>query len=317
MGRNVINLIGQKFSRLTVIGRAEDAVGVKTKGIYWSCICDCGNKKIAAGDALRRGKTKSCGCLNNESRVRGGKTRAINMIGLKFGRLLVLEKTIKLGARGRGYYYECLCDCGNKTIVAGNYLRSGRTKSCGCYGREQRRNSIFKDLTGQKFGRLSVIGLDQGSYWKCLCDCGKFTLVDGRCLRSGGTQSCGCLRIEIISREIGQASFTNLFLRYKETAIKRGFSFEITKQEFLKITSSNCYYCNAPPILENKRPEFVNGLYKYNGIDRIDNLEGYVTDNVVPCCKNCNKAKFTTNQSDFLSWIKKIYNYQQLIGANL
>ena len=40
--------------------------------------------------------------------------------------------------------WECLCDCGNKTIAAGYDLRSGNTKSCGCYGREAALNANTK-----------------------------------------------------------------------------------------------------------------------------------------------------------------------------
>jgi len=58
------------------------------------------------------------------------------MGGLKFHRLTV----VKLHSRDAHYNkrWECLCDCGNTHIVLGDKLRSGRTKSCGCYGLELR-----------------------------------------------------------------------------------------------------------------------------------------------------------------------------------
>ena len=69
------------------------------------------------------------------------------------------------------------------------------------------------DLTGQRFGRLTVLERD-GSYtlysgdsvptWVCKCDCGTECIVMGRNLRSGATRSCGCLRREV-SRELGKA----------------------------------------------------------------------------------------------------------------
>ena len=56
------------------------------------------------------------------------------------------------------------------------------------------------DLTGQIFGRLIVvrrIGEKDGhAAWECKCDCGRYTVVNGRNLRSGATQSCGCLHNE-------------------------------------------------------------------------------------------------------------------------
>jgi hypothetical protein len=57
----LIDLIGLKFSRLTVIGRAENTDRRRTQ---WLCRCECGSEKIVLGQNLRNGNTKSCGCLN-------------------------------------------------------------------------------------------------------------------------------------------------------------------------------------------------------------------------------------------------------------
>lgn len=62
----------------------------------------------------------------------------------------------------------------------------------------------FVDHTGKKFNRLTVLGLDSKrpvgnrtrNYWKCLCDCGKETVVVQNALVAGTTKSCGCLRDE-------------------------------------------------------------------------------------------------------------------------
>lgn len=56
------DLTGQKFNMLTVIDCAGKLDG---KCYYWNCICDCGNKTTVIGTALRRGTTKSCGCLKS------------------------------------------------------------------------------------------------------------------------------------------------------------------------------------------------------------------------------------------------------------
>lgn len=57
------------------------------------------------------------------------------------------------------------------------------------------------DLSGQRFGRLTVCGLDSirgngETYWKCICDCGNFKIASRGNLKSGTTQSCGCLQKE-------------------------------------------------------------------------------------------------------------------------
>lgn len=45
-----IELTGQRFGRLVVIGRSRE---IRTQGIYWNCICDCGTKKVITGSSLR------------------------------------------------------------------------------------------------------------------------------------------------------------------------------------------------------------------------------------------------------------------------
>jgi hypothetical protein len=64
------------------------------------------------------------------------------MIDQKFGRLVVLSFERSDGNYNK--YWRCLCDCGKETVVVGDKLRSGRTKSCGCYGAEIRANLVKK-----------------------------------------------------------------------------------------------------------------------------------------------------------------------------
>lgn len=66
-GRNAGDLTGMVFGRLTVLERAEDHVapsGYKTP--MWRCKCECGNEVVVRGKSLRKGETKSCGCLQRE-----------------------------------------------------------------------------------------------------------------------------------------------------------------------------------------------------------------------------------------------------------
>ena len=60
--------------------------------------------------------------------------KTIDLVGKKFGRLLVKEQA------GRNIHkqpmWRCICDCGELKIVAGFRLRYGKTSSCGCYRRE-------------------------------------------------------------------------------------------------------------------------------------------------------------------------------------
>lgn len=76
----------------------------------------------------------------------------------------------------------------------------------------------FLDLTGQRFGRLTVISFSHKNkrgvvYWSCKCDCGKETVASRSDLRGGNTQSCGCYRLQRIkeTNSTHQESHTRLF----------------------------------------------------------------------------------------------------------
>lgn len=62
----VKDLTGQRFVRLLVMSRAENTPAGSAR---WHCVCDCGASSVVRGGNLRAGKTKSCGCLDVETRV--------------------------------------------------------------------------------------------------------------------------------------------------------------------------------------------------------------------------------------------------------
>ena len=118
---NKINMIGQKFGKLTVLEECKERN--RHGKIVYKCLCGCGNIVNIIGLHLRNGNTRSCGCL-----------RALNIkAGQKFGRLTVIKevKDQKLGKA-----YKCVCDCGNLATVIGSNLVSGNTRSCGCLHNE-------------------------------------------------------------------------------------------------------------------------------------------------------------------------------------
>lgn len=119
-------------------------------------------------------------------------------------------------------YWKCQCDCGNTCVVEDSHLKNGHTKSCGCRRRIRLQEKRL-DLTGQRYGRLVVLGPAAGiaetmgseemkngqtgteqierpgrmsDYWLCQCDCGKQCICRKENLRSGVTRSCGCLQEE-------------------------------------------------------------------------------------------------------------------------
>lgn len=188
------------------------------------------------------------------------------------------------------------------------------------------------DITGLKFGRLTVLNFDcykkaketsktSRPYYICKCECGNIVSKNGHLLQSGGTKSCGCLAKEqsvkqgkINGLRLGSSNsgFTCLYYTYKHGAKSRNYSFNLTKEEFKTITSNNCHYCNKiPSQVKNKQAKKspFSKDYIYNGIDRKDNNIGYELSNCLPCCKTCNIMKTDMKYEDFIEHISKIYNY--------
>ena len=73
----------------------------------------------------------------------------MSLSGKRFGRLLVLDNHELVS---RHTMWDCLCDCGNKTKVAGENLRSGKQISCGCFQRESENNPAYIHGESKKSG---------------------------------------------------------------------------------------------------------------------------------------------------------------------
>ena len=80
----------------------------------------------------------------------------IDLTGQKFGKLTVLSRAEN--GKDRKSRWLCLCDCGNKKVVSGRYLRMGNTTSCGCFQREKARKvGKSNAVHGYSHSRLYVI----------------------------------------------------------------------------------------------------------------------------------------------------------------
>jgi 5-methylcytosine-specific restriction endonuclease McrA len=166
------------------------------------------------------------------------------------------------------------------------------------------------------FGRLTVneeLGLAGKGYrwWGCSCACGERVAVRSRELDRGHTQSCGCLFRE--SRTgghnrlpYGHASRNELLASYRKSARDRGLSWDLSNAEFFALVTSNCRYCGTPPNSVRKPNAGVNGEFFYTGVDRVENTLGYIPDNVVSCCWDCNRAKGMMTIAAFESWLDRI-----------
>lgn len=236
--------------------------------------------------------------------------KLVDLRGRRFGKLIV-EDRVPTKKRTK---WRCLCDCGRRTEVYAQNLITSNTTTCGCSGRG--RNSKI-DLTGQKFGLLTVVSQHQadgrGTEWNCLCDCGRTVVRNGHAMRAGDVKTCGCGSHPLKYQDPSRAAFNELFAQYKKNARRAGRAFELTEEEFRQLTSGCCYLCGASPAqlgCYRVRGASTNTEpYLANGIDRVSNDEGYTLSNCVPCCKRCNWMKADLSVEEFLLHVKKIRDH--------
>ncbi len=112
----------------------------KWNSYVWILKCDCGKIYECDSHSLLKHRTQSCGCLRKERALLATKK---NLIGKRFGRLMVIEESKE--KKGVGITWTCLCDCGNITTAKTRILNSGHKKSCGC---------LFLDISREKMKKL-------------------------------------------------------------------------------------------------------------------------------------------------------------------
>lgn len=197
-----------------------------------------------------------------------------NKVGLRFGRLLVLECIEPsnglhygtLGSNKRGLW-KCLCDCGNEVNIHGSFLITSKngTKSCGCLQKEAQikiaKNRRAPDrvtinaqyLTHKNKGIKKGLGFLEKEKW--------LSIVFQPC------HYCG----EIDTR-------------------------------------NNLLYSNFEAKSKFTEEEIREYDKQINGIDRIDSTKGYELDNCRPCCKQCNTLKMDYTEDEFFNKISLIHN---------
>lgn len=151
------NLIGQRFDRLLVTGIGDRSIPRRR---YWLCKCDCGVEKQIRSDSLKNGVTQSCGCLGKERRIQAN---TLDISNQRFGRLVALE--IASNEKLKGNIWKCICDCGNYIEIPANPLRSGHTRSCGCFHKDRAREVAKIHRFGNK--RATIHGLSNSPEYNC------------------------------------------------------------------------------------------------------------------------------------------------------
>lgn len=118
------------------------------------------------------------------------------------------------------------------------------------------------------------------------------------------------------SMTVPESQLSLNYSNYRSKAKMKKWEFNLTKEEFKTLVTSNCHYCGLEP--NQFRTDRIKSIregdssFLMNGIDRVDSSLGYTTSNTLPCCEDCNKAKRNLSYNQFLDLIKKIYEYKSL-----
>lgn len=172
----------------------------------------------------------------------------------------------------------------------------------------------LENFVGRKFGRLVVQyqienkTTHRGRMFVCLCDCGEEIQTRADSLKSGHTKSCGCVKRN------DDWAINRVYLEYKHNAKKRGLVFDLSKEFFKKAIFKNCFYCGDTPS-RMIRNNYYEAVLAVNGIDRTIASKGYVEENVVTACTQCNLLKSDLDIGPFLDWIKKVSRNSKKIRA--
>lgn len=244
-----------------------------------------------------------------------------NLIGERFGRLVVVEAVYNTEKKRR--FWKCICDCGNYVTASTGNLRSGDTRSCGCLHREatSKRNRVYTDLTGRRFGKLVVLSRTrdertQRPVWECQCDCGNKKLVTSSDLTHGRVMSCGCFHSEMVAKRNFRHGLKRhpLYMVWRDIKDRCYNSKNIGYHRYGGRGILMCdEWLNSPDVFI--RWGETHGYEKGLQIDRIDNDKGYSPDNCrFVTCHDNNRNKSTNYFVEYNGEKKVLKDWAEEIG---
>ena len=116
------DLTGDVYGRLTVI--TDDGSRSNTGRVLWLCECSCGNRVYVQSQNLKNGRTKSCGCLNDDKR----RERFKDLSGTETDNFKIIDRAYSKNQR---VWWNCICKHCGQSVILNNNLIDHQT-SCGC-----------------------------------------------------------------------------------------------------------------------------------------------------------------------------------------
>jgi hypothetical protein len=192
----------------------------------------------------------------------------IDLTGKKFGRWTVIAPSTRRNP-SKKLQWKCKCDCGKVKFVAGETLRSGQSKSCGCLYLE-RSAALGRTNTQPRAPK------------------GKAGFTAFREQYKSGAKKRG-IQWLLSDDELREVSIKNCF--------------------YCNLPPEKARLPGLKKSSRIKPETRAHGAFKSNGIDRIDNSRHYTADNIVACCSRCNEAKMDLTLEQFSIWILSLESW--------
>jgi len=219
----------------------------------------------------------------------------------------------------------CRCDCGIEIKVKHrnlNCYKKTRIMSCGCYYKSRPKYN-FVDLTGKKFGELTILELCpektkySGALWLCKCSCGKLKKLNSNSLTSGNNTTCGCKENHSQNNHIRSTGFKEIsgahIYSIKRGASSRGLEFSLSAEFLWNLFLKQDKKCTLTGETIKFCKKWGNKYSKETtaSLDRINSSKGYINENVQWVHKIINIMKQDLTDEEFIEWCNKVSKYNK------
>lgn len=177
------------------------------------------------------------------------------------------------------------------------------------------------DIINQKFGKLTAIEFigsknnGRRAEWKCMCECGNYTVATGADLRQGKRTTCGCFRKgknHYRWQGYGEISGTVICM-IKTGAKDRNIEFDLTAEYLWKLFLKQKRKCALTGMdiffSDSADSRFIFDVMTAS-LDRIDSNKGYIEGNVQWVHKYINIMKWDFTQDEFIDMCRLVINHR-------